>query len=197
MSEIEKIKWKELKKTLRSCITLCCSNPVLSLNPRKQLKKGLISYYKTNGITCLRKHVDRDHSIIFRFFEKEVNDSRRGKLYKQHEMKWKSLVLPFLIFFCFKSSFQKKMWNKKIVCGAPCIFYSQKSLAITICGECMAKMSSITFVFLCSISFLKVFFTQCSTCLMDKTNVFYFFFRIIIVPLLIYGCPRAHMMCLL
>jgi hypothetical protein len=55
MSEIEKIKWKELKKTLRSCITLCCSNPILSLNTRKQLKKGVISYYKTNGITCLRK----------------------------------------------------------------------------------------------------------------------------------------------
>ncbi len=87
MSEIEKIKLKELKKTFRSCITLCCSKPILSLNPRKQLKKGLISYYKTNGITCLRKHVDRDQSIIFRFFEKEVNDSRKGNLDKQHAIK--------------------------------------------------------------------------------------------------------------
>jgi hypothetical protein len=34
----------------------------------------------------------------------------------------------------------------------------------------MAKMSSITFMFLCSISFLKVFFTQCFTYLVDKTK---------------------------
>jgi hypothetical protein len=60
-------------------------------------------------------------------------------------------------FFGFKSSFPKKNVEQKIVCGAPCIFYSQKSLAITICGKCTIKMSSITFVFLCSISFLKVF----------------------------------------
>jgi hypothetical protein len=72
MSEIEKIKWKELKKTLRSCITLCCSKPVLSLNPRKQLKKGLISYYKTNGITCLRKDVDRDHFTILDFLKRKL-----------------------------------------------------------------------------------------------------------------------------
>jgi hypothetical protein len=75
-------------------------------------------------------------------------------------------------FFLLQKFLSKKNVEQKIVCGALCIFDSQKSLAITICGECMAKMSSITFVFLCSISFLKVFFTQCSTCLMDKTNVF-------------------------
>jgi hypothetical protein len=103
-----------LKKTLISCITLCCSEPILSLNPRKQLKKGLISYYKTNGITYLKKHVDRVHSIIFRFFEKEVNDSRRGNFDKQHAIKNKSLVLPFLIFFASKVPFKKHMWNKKL-----------------------------------------------------------------------------------
>jgi len=113
MSEIEKIKWKELKKTLRSCITSCCSKPIFSLNPRKQLKKGLISYYKTNGITCLRKHVDRDHSISFRFFEKEVNDLARGNLYKKYEIEIKvfgSSISNF--FFCFKSSFQRKSGSK-------------------------------------------------------------------------------------
>jgi hypothetical protein len=87
VSEIGKKKWKELKKPLRLCITLCCSKPILPLNPRKELKKGLISYYKTNGITCLRIHAGRDHSIIFRFFEKEVYDSRRGNFDKQHAIK--------------------------------------------------------------------------------------------------------------
>jgi hypothetical protein len=153
MSEIEKIKWKELKKTFRSCITSCCSKLIFSLNPRKQLKKGLLSYYKTNGITCLRKHVDRDHSIIFRFFEKEVNNSRRGNLYKKHEIEIKFFGSSISIFFLLQKLLSKKNVDQKIVCGAPCIFYSKKSLAITICGECMVKMSSITFVFLCSISF--------------------------------------------
>jgi len=32
-------------------------------NPRKKLRKGLIFYYKTSGITCLRKHIDANHSI--------------------------------------------------------------------------------------------------------------------------------------
>jgi hypothetical protein len=109
MSEIEKVKWKELKKTLRSCITLCCFKPILSLNPREQLKKGLMSYYKTNGITCLRTRVDRIHSIIFRFFEKEVNNSRRGNFDKQYTIKKKTLVLPFLIFFASKVPFKKHM----------------------------------------------------------------------------------------
>jgi hypothetical protein len=32
-------------------------------NLRKKLRKGLIFYYKTSGITCLRKHIDANHSI--------------------------------------------------------------------------------------------------------------------------------------
>jgi len=34
------------------CI-LCHQNPVIGINPRTQMKKGLISYCKTNGITFL------------------------------------------------------------------------------------------------------------------------------------------------
>jgi hypothetical protein len=42
------------------CI-ICYSNPLFSLNSRMKLRKGLVSYYKISGITCLRKHVDVDH----------------------------------------------------------------------------------------------------------------------------------------
>jgi hypothetical protein len=41
---------------------LCYSKLVLFLNPRKQLRKGLISYYKTNGITCLRNILMEAHA---------------------------------------------------------------------------------------------------------------------------------------
>jgi hypothetical protein len=32
---------------------LCHSQPVVFMNSRKQLKKGLVTYYKTRNITCL------------------------------------------------------------------------------------------------------------------------------------------------
>ncbi len=35
------------------CCLLCHPQPVVYLNSKKQLRKGLITYYKTNGITCL------------------------------------------------------------------------------------------------------------------------------------------------
>jgi hypothetical protein len=48
---------------LKSCI-VCCLIPIIYIcNLRKKLRKGLIFYYKTSGITCLRKHIDANHSI--------------------------------------------------------------------------------------------------------------------------------------
>ncbi len=49
-------------------------NLVVGINPRVQTRKGLISYYKTNGITSLRKHVDVDHFFIAQMFEEEMNN---------------------------------------------------------------------------------------------------------------------------
>jgi hypothetical protein len=48
------------------CCMLCYLNLMFFRNTRTKLKKGLISYYKTSEITCLRKHVDAYHFIIFR-----------------------------------------------------------------------------------------------------------------------------------
>jgi hypothetical protein len=42
-------------------------------------KEGLISYDKTNGITFLKKHVDANHTIIAKMFEKEVNSLLKGR----------------------------------------------------------------------------------------------------------------------
>jgi hypothetical protein len=48
--------------------------------------KGLILYYKTSGITCLKNHVDVDHSIIFKNVE-EVNSLVKGNLEEQSTKK--------------------------------------------------------------------------------------------------------------
>jgi hypothetical protein len=38
-------------------------------------KKGVITYYKTYGITTLKKHVDADHFLIFKKYKEEINGS--------------------------------------------------------------------------------------------------------------------------
>jgi ribosomal protein L16 Arg81 hydroxylase len=53
------------------CCIFCYQNPVIRINPRTQVRKGLISYYKTNGITSLKKHVDANHFFIAQMFEKK------------------------------------------------------------------------------------------------------------------------------
>ncbi len=56
------------------CCLLCHSQPIVYMNSRKQLRKGLVTYYKTSGITCLQKHLDVDHSTIYNGFQKEMNN---------------------------------------------------------------------------------------------------------------------------
>jgi hypothetical protein len=48
------------------CI-LYYQKPIIGIN--SQARKGLISYYKTNGITSFKKHLDAVH-IIAKMFEK-------------------------------------------------------------------------------------------------------------------------------
>jgi len=44
------------------------------------LRKHLISYYKTIGITCFKKHVDAYRFEILKKFEEEVNFVMKGSL---------------------------------------------------------------------------------------------------------------------
>jgi hypothetical protein len=43
----------DLVNTQIMCCILCYQNPTIGINPRIQVRKGLIFYYKTNGITSL------------------------------------------------------------------------------------------------------------------------------------------------
>jgi len=42
-------------------------------NPRTKLRKGLISYYKTNRISTLKKHVDAENGLLAKKPDKEMN----------------------------------------------------------------------------------------------------------------------------
>jgi hypothetical protein len=53
---------------------LCYKRPIIGINPRMQARKGMNSYYKTNGITSLKIHVDTNHSFIAQMFEEDVNN---------------------------------------------------------------------------------------------------------------------------
>ncbi len=54
------------------CI-FCHNNPILNLNPKIQVSKGLIIYNTINGITTLKKHVNLYHSNVLNFFFEEMN----------------------------------------------------------------------------------------------------------------------------
>ncbi len=71
----------------KSCI-ICCAIPIVCfpLTKINKLKKSLISYYKTNGITYLRKHIDANHSNKLKTFQEEVNFAM-GESLKRHHAK--------------------------------------------------------------------------------------------------------------
>jgi hypothetical protein len=54
------------------CI-LCHNNPILNVNPKTQIRKGLIIYNSSNGIMALRKQINSYQPNIFLKFEKEIN----------------------------------------------------------------------------------------------------------------------------
>jgi hypothetical protein len=54
------------------CI-LCYQNLVIRINPRIQVRKGLIFYYKTNEF-FYKKNVYVEHILIAKRFEKERNN---------------------------------------------------------------------------------------------------------------------------
>ncbi len=46
------------------------------LEPRTKLKKTLVSYFKSNGITTLKKHMDVDHGLIVKKIKEKMNNMK-------------------------------------------------------------------------------------------------------------------------
>jgi hypothetical protein len=62
---------------------LCYHEPIESCNKRTKSRKGLISYYKTNGIISLEKYANAGHVILYKAFEEKVNNSWKGNVEKE------------------------------------------------------------------------------------------------------------------
>jgi hypothetical protein len=61
----------------------CYPKLIETCNKKTKSRKGLISYYKTNGITCLKNHVDVNHVVLYNKFENVVNNFLKGNVERQ------------------------------------------------------------------------------------------------------------------
>ncbi len=52
---------------------MVCYNSLVSFfYQRTRLRKGLVFYFKSNGIIKLKKHVDANHGLIVKTFEENL-----------------------------------------------------------------------------------------------------------------------------
>jgi hypothetical protein len=80
------------------CI-ICYQEPIIGINSKTQARKRLIFYYKTNGITSLKKHVDAEHIVIAKLFEEEINFLLKRREEKQPAKKRAIVFSGSIIFF--------------------------------------------------------------------------------------------------
>jgi hypothetical protein len=80
-------------------------------NPNTQKRKIFITYYKTYGITTLKKHAYVNHVVIVKKIEKKVN----GLIIKTFEdNQQKKGLMQYIIFLLSKIPLKRMMNNKKI-----------------------------------------------------------------------------------
>jgi len=141
------------KFTFNALQFMCCMffylNIIFFRNTRTKLKKGLISYYKTSEITCLRKHVDAYHCIIKILLINQLFHKRKFGKTTYYIYIW----LIHFLFFCFKKAFQEIWCGVEKVFGRSCIFGSEKRFAFIVHEWCLSKLFHLAFVPSSSISF--------------------------------------------
>ncbi len=86
---------------------LCHSQSFSFMNSRKKLRKGQVTYYKTSGITSLQKHLDVNHSTIYKRLQEEINNQGKENVNRQSTKK-RSLISNSFIseFFASKHPFR-------------------------------------------------------------------------------------------
>jgi hypothetical protein len=78
-------------------------------------RKILITYYKTYGITTLKKHANANHVVIVKMIDKKVNGLIKITFLKQPTKKRPNAILFYLLS---KIPLKRMMNNKKIFCKA-------------------------------------------------------------------------------
>jgi len=92
----------------------CYPELIEACNKRTKSRKGLISYYKTNGITCLKGHVNVNHVVIYKKFENVVNnffEKKCGETTSDKMSKRICMGHQYLIFLLPKTLVNKTMLN--------------------------------------------------------------------------------------
>jgi hypothetical protein len=65
------------------CHVVCYHNQIIITNSKTKLRKKIISYFKNNGITSLKKNVDVDHVVFPKKFEEKPNNFGRALITKE------------------------------------------------------------------------------------------------------------------
>jgi len=118
---------------------LCYQKLVIGINSKTQARKGLISYYKTNGITSLKKHVDVIHIIIVKMFEEEVNSLLKRKEEKQPTKKITIMSDGSIFNFIYQRFLKKKGCATERIFRRLGPFDYQKKFTNSICGKMWLK----------------------------------------------------------
>ncbi len=114
---------------------------------RIQAKKGLNFYYKTNGITFLKKHVDAKHTVIAKMFQKEINFLLKGR--KERQLAKKRAIMfsgSNSKFFPLKNSFKKEDVSSKKIFRRLGSFDYQEQFTNLVCGEHVVEKFNFVFV---------------------------------------------------
>jgi hypothetical protein len=140
---------------------LCHSQLVVFVNLRKHLRKCLVTYHKTSGIICLQKHLDADHSTIYKRFWK-VNNQGKEKIDRQF-VKKRSFISNSSIFYFFisKDLFKNDDVEQKMFVENLALLIVKNHLPLQFVDKCVVKMFSVTIMYLCAISFSKIIFKHC------------------------------------
>jgi hypothetical protein len=96
---------------------MICHVNFVPYSPRTKKGKGIITYFKKNGIIALKKHVDANHVILAKRFEKEVNFPLRNILEKQPTKRSQMcLTLKYQSFLVQKILLRRMLCNKSNFC---------------------------------------------------------------------------------
>jgi hypothetical protein len=112
------------------CYEKLVSIPILG--QRTKLRKTLVSYFKSNGITTLKKHVNGNHFLIARNFGKILNNNIKNLVERQLAKK-RSIVIGSEISKFFRAINPYKRDNVHQKDGKSRSSYYEKTFIHSIC----------------------------------------------------------------
>jgi hypothetical protein len=85
------IKNQWMAKSLKSWDVICVTKNLCYIIQEQKIRKGLISYYKINGISTLKKHVDAEHYLLANKLDEKINSWVKSQVERQLTRKRKNV----------------------------------------------------------------------------------------------------------